>query len=58
MALDFNKWPLFSLLSPEFLSNIKQVCVFGSSGNEALMVTKEDDVYALGANCSGCLGLG
>ena len=58
MALDINKWPLFSLLTPEFLPNVKQICVFGSSGNEAILVTKDDDVYALGANSSGCLGLG
>ncbi len=58
MSLDINKWPIFSLLDPEFLAYIKQACVFGSSGNEAILITKDDDVYALGSNCSGCLGLG
>ena len=58
MSLDLNKWPIFSLLEPQFLSDIKLACVFGSSGNEAILITKNDDVYALGSNCSGCLGSG
>lgn len=58
IPLDIGKWPLFSLLSPEFLASVKFACVFGNSGNEALVVTKDDDVYSLGSNCSGCLGLG
>lgn len=53
-----DKWLIFSILEPEFIANIKIACVFGSSGNEALIVNKDDDVYALGSNCSGCLGLG
>lgn len=55
---NIDKWLIFSILEPDFISNIKIVCVFGSSGNEALIVNKDDDVYALGSNCSGCLGLG
>ncbi|XP_023240881.1 RCC1 and BTB domain-containing protein 1-like [Centruroides sculpturatus] len=55
---DIDKWLIFSILSREFLTNIKIACVFGSSGNEALIVTKDDEVYALGSNTSGCLGLG
>ena len=58
MTLDTNKWPIFSLLSTEFLSAIRQACVLGSSGNEAIVITTDDEVYALGSNCSGCLGLG
>lgn len=30
----------------------------GSSGNEALLITRDDDVYALGPNTAGCLGVG
>lgn len=30
----------------------------GSLGNEALIVTKDDSVYGLGTNVSGCLGTG
>lgn len=30
----------------------------GTTGNEALIVTKDDMVYALGVNVAGCLGIG
>ena len=53
-----SKWPIFSLLEETFLHSLKLVCVFGSSGNEALTVTCNDEVYALGSNVSGCLGIG
>ncbi|XP_008307294.1 RCC1 and BTB domain-containing protein 2 isoform X1 [Cynoglossus semilaevis] len=56
--LEVGKWPVFALLSPEELRLIRQACVFGSAGNEALYVTVNDEVFALGTNCSGCLGLG
>ncbi|XP_064615114.1 RCC1 and BTB domain-containing protein 1-like isoform X2 [Liolophura sinensis] len=59
MSLDFvDKWPICSVLDPETLATIKKICVFGSSGNEAIYITKNDDVYAMGSNCSSCLGLG
>lgn len=58
MSLDLDKWPIFSLLETEFLETVKQACVFGNSGNEAIIITKDDEVFALGSNCSGCLGLG
>lgn len=53
-----SKWPIFSLLDGSFLRSIKLVCVFGGTGNEAIMVTESDEMYALGANNSGCLGVG
>uniref|UniRef100_T1IZ19 acetylcholinesterase n=1 Tax=Strigamia maritima TaxID=126957 RepID=T1IZ19_STRMM len=56
--MDLEKWPIFSLLKPCFISTIRIACVFGSSGNEALVITVDDDVFALGSNCSSCLGLG
>ncbi|KAM9812971.1 RCC1 and BTB domain-containing protein 2-like [Syngnathus typhle] len=56
--LDVGKWPVFALLPPEELRLIRQACVFGSGGNEALYVTVNDEVFGLGTNCSGCLGLG
>lgn len=56
--LDVTKWPIFSLLDPSEVAKIAKICVFGSSGNEAIYITKSDDVYAIGSNCSGCLGLG
>lgn len=56
--LDVGKWPVFALLPPEELRLIRQACVFGSAANEAIYVTVNDEVFALGTNCSGCLGLG
>lgn len=53
-----SKWPVFSLLGDAFLKSLKLVCVFGASGDEAILVTHDDDVYALGSNNNGCLGLG
>ena len=53
-----SQWPIFSLLDTNFLSGVKLACVFGSTGNEALVVSHNDEVYALGSNCSSCLGLG
>lgn len=56
--LDVTKWPIFSLLSQDEVEKITKICVYGSSGNEAIFITESDDVYAIGSNCSGCLGLG
>ncbi|XP_069859290.1 RCC1 and BTB domain-containing protein 2 isoform X2 [Dipodomys merriami] len=56
--LDVGKWPIFSLCSEEELQLIRQACVFGSAGNEALYTTINDEIFVLGTNCSGCLGLG
>lgn len=53
-----SKWPVFSLLDDTFLGSLKLVSVFGSSGNEAIVVTHDNQVYALGSNNNGCLGLG
>uniref|UniRef100_G1PBC4 RCC1 and BTB domain containing protein 2 n=1 Tax=Myotis lucifugus TaxID=59463 RepID=G1PBC4_MYOLU len=56
--LDVGKWPIFSLCSEEELQLIRQACVFGSAGNEVLYTTVNDEVFVLGTNCCGCLGLG
>ena len=56
--LDVTKWPIFSLLPQNEVEKITKICVYGSSGNEAIYITESDDVYAIGSNCSGCLGLG
>ncbi|XP_027863673.1 RCC1 and BTB domain-containing protein 1 [Xiphophorus couchianus] len=56
--VDVSKWPLFSLLSSEVRATVRQACVFGTSANEAIYVTQENDVYVFGLNCSGCLGTG
>ncbi|ELK08879.1 RCC1 and BTB domain-containing protein 2 [Pteropus alecto] len=56
--LDVGKWPIFSLCSEEELQLIRQACVFGSAGNEVLYSTVNDEIFVLGTNCCGCLGLG
>jgi hypothetical protein len=33
-------------------------CKINDVGNEAVYINEEDDVYAIGSNCSSCLGLG
>ncbi|XP_001600404.1 RCC1 and BTB domain-containing protein 1 [Nasonia vitripennis] len=55
---DLKNWPIFSLLEPKFISTIHMAVVYGNLGNEALIVTKDGDVYALGSNTAGCLGTG
>lgn len=55
---ELERWPIFSLLNEEFLVAVRIACVFGNSGNEAIVVTKDDDVFALGSNGSSCLGVG
>ena len=32
--------------------------MFGAAGNEAVVVCADSDVYALGSNTNGCLGVG
>lgn len=49
---------MFSVLDQSEVQAIKKICVFGSSGNEAVYINEDDDVYAIGSNCSSCLGLG
>ncbi|XP_056907494.1 RCC1 and BTB domain-containing protein 1 isoform X1 [Takifugu flavidus] len=58
IMVDLTKWPLFSLMSPQELSTIRKAYVFGTSANEAIYITSDDEVYALGLNCSNCLGTG
>ena len=50
------RWPVFSLLDQNFIAKVKIACVFGGAGNEAIVVTEDDEVYSLGSNCSNCLG--
>ncbi|XP_063067655.1 RCC1 and BTB domain-containing protein 1 [Engraulis encrasicolus] len=56
--VDVSKWPLFSLLSAQELTSIRQACVFGTSANEAIYITHDDEVFVVGLNCSNCLGTG
>lgn len=56
--LDVGKWSIFQLAADETVLNSAQLlCVFGVNGNEALIITNTDDVYALGPNLNSCLGL-
>ncbi|PIO13778.1 hypothetical protein AB205_0152720, partial [Aquarana catesbeiana] len=55
--VDFGKWPLFTLLSPQEVSSIRQACVFGTCANEVIYTT-DHEVFAFGQNCSNCLGTG
>ena len=54
--MELGSWTIFSLLDREFTAQIRLACVFGNLGNEALIVTRDDEVYALGSNGAGCLG--
>ncbi|XP_014916266.1 RCC1 and BTB domain-containing protein 1-like [Poecilia latipinna] len=56
--VDVTKWPIFSLMAPEELPSIRKACVFGSSANEAIYITNDDEVFVFGLNCSNCLGTG
>ena len=44
--MDMASWTIFSLLDKEFAAQIRLACVFGNLGNEALIVTKDDEVCA------------
>ena len=57
MAGDLSNWHILSLLQEDFLQKITWIAVFGTTGNEAILLTKEDEVFVLGANTSSCLGL-
>ena len=46
------------MLDAEFLSTIRLACVFGNLGNEALVISNEDEVFAIGSNGAGCHGVG
>ncbi|XP_077014310.1 RCC1 and BTB domain-containing protein 1 isoform X2 [Tamandua tetradactyla] len=56
--VDVGKWPVFTLLSSQEIASIRKACVFGTSANEALYVTDNDEVFVLGLNYSNCLGTG
>uniref|UniRef100_F1L139 RCC1 and BTB domain-containing protein 1 n=1 Tax=Ascaris suum TaxID=6253 RepID=F1L139_ASCSU len=53
---DIKRWTVLSLLSTEFIENLQTAIVFGSSGSEAILVTKEGELYAIGTNSCSCLG--
>ena len=53
--VDVSKWPLFTLLGPQDISSIRQACVFGTSANEAIYITHDDEVRPqMGPYCLPC----
>lgn len=56
--IDLRLWSIFTIFEHDFLSKVRVACVYGNVGNEALMITKDDEVFAVGSNGAGCLGLG
>lgn len=52
IMVDLTKWPLFSLMSPQELSTIRKAYVFGTSANEAIYITSDDEVRGnFSSNC-------
>ena len=51
-------WPILRFLPPDLADEVVQALVFGETGNEALVAIASGDVYALGFNKNGCLGIG
>ena len=56
--MDLKKWSIFAILEKEFLAQIRLACVFGNLGNEALMISHDDEVnrvnnfISVGHKCS------
>uniref|UniRef100_A0A8C4MHU4 Uncharacterized protein n=1 Tax=Equus asinus asinus TaxID=83772 RepID=A0A8C4MHU4_EQUAS len=48
VLVDVGKWPIFTPLSPQEIAAIGKACVFGTSANEALYVTDNDEVSLFG----------
>lgn len=44
VMVDVGKWPIFTLLSPQEIATIRKACVFGTSANEAIYITHNDEV--------------
>lgn len=66
---DLRRWTTLSLLPPEFVDNLQvfqvlcvylwmlqSTVVFGSTGNEVLMLTKDDQMFVMGNNFYSSLG--
>ncbi|GMT31657.1 hypothetical protein PFISCL1PPCAC_22954 [Pristionchus fissidentatus] len=53
---EVRRWPLLSLLDNAFIERISSCIVYGSAGCAALILTKDDELYALGTTT--CCGAG
>ncbi|XP_065899129.1 RCC1 and BTB domain-containing protein 1-like isoform X2 [Dysidea avara] len=51
-----NKWAILCVQDPLFLESVKIAYVF-DNGNQAILVTRDDDVYTIGSNKYGCSGI-
>ncbi|XP_076648701.1 RCC1 and BTB domain-containing protein 1-like isoform X2 [Halictus rubicundus] len=47
---DIKKWPIFNLMSPEFLSSVRVAFAYGDHVCNALIVTNTDQVYKIEYN--------
>lgn len=56
--MSINSWPILSFIPTEIADDVIKAFVFGGAGNEAIIVVSNGDVYALGFNGNGCLGIG
>ena len=48
--MDLSQWSIFSLVDKSLLASTKLACIFGPAGNECILITNEDDVFAMGCN--------
>jgi len=58
MYSTLKSWPILSFLPPDLADQVVQAFVFGGTGNEALVTLHSGDIYSLGFNGNGCLGIG
>ena len=56
--IDLTRWSIFALLDKDFMSKIRLACVFGNLGNEAIVITFDNEAFALGLNGAGSSGVG
>ncbi|CAG2109604.1 unnamed protein product, partial [Medioppia subpectinata] len=45
-----DKWHVFSLMNEEFVQNISSFIIYGETGNEVIVVTKDDVVFHMNVN--------
>lgn len=57
-GVDYSLWTIFRGVEEYFLKDIILLHIFGSTGNSAIFITKDDEVYAVGENVAGFLGIG
>lgn len=56
--MNINSWPILSFIPSDIATEVRKAFVFGGAGNEAIIIVANGDVYALGFNGNGCLGIG